>query len=258
MKVFCPLASGSKGNSIFIGGNTTKILIDAGISCLQIEKRLGSLDVSIDDIDAIVITHEHTDHIAGLKVLLGKKNIPVICNAETAKGIYGNLGIKPSFKIFITGETFELGEMTISPISIQHDTLDPVAFSVVIEDVKIGVCTDIGFVTTVVKQALTGCHYLYVEANHQEEMVMASPRSYVYKRRVMGRQGHLSNNQCAELITEINHHSLKHIYLAHLSDECNSQKLAIDIITKALQKVERGATTVSIAHQRERSQPIFF
>lgn len=257
MEGFCPLASGSKGNSIFFGTKNTRILIDAGLSAKIIADRLGEIGVSLQDIDAILITHEHTDHIRGLTTLALKHKIPVFANSDTAKAIVEILGEAPKFKIFSTGETFEFGDIEVHPFSIQHDTLDPVAFTIKTKDHKIGICTDLGFATTLVKNHLKNCDYLYIEANHQPSMVHACNRPQVYKQRVLSRQGHLSNEQCAELIAEVVHPNLKHIHLAHLSEECNNPELALEIILAKLAELEYKIET-SIAFQDSISRPILF
>lgn len=236
MKGFCPLASGSKGNCIYLGSGQTKILIDAGISAKAIKERLEQINVDLADIDAILITHEHGDHIQGLKMLACKMGIPVYANSETAKGIVESLHECPKFKIFSTGETFELGDLEIHPFSIQHDTLDPVAFTVRLNSLKLGFCTDLGFVTTLVQNQLRECDYLYVEANHQPSMVYASARPMVYKQRVLSRTGHLSNTSCGQLLCEVAHPNLKHVHLAHLSSECNTPETALSVIRTILQE----------------------
>lgn len=252
---FCPLASGSKGNCIYVGTKTTKVLIDAGISRRAICDRLKQIDVSLEEIDAILITHEHSDHIKSVGVLGCKMGIPIFANSDTAKAIYEFLGECPKFKIFSTGETFVFGDLEIHPFSIQHDAVDPVAFIISIEGVKMGFCADLGFATSLVINHLKGCDYLYLEANHQPSMVHASRRPNVYKQRVLSRQGHLSNEECASLISSVYHPDLKHIHLAHLSDECNAPDLALKIIKDKLQQL--GAKTeVSIAFQEQMSRPI--
>ena len=252
---FCPLASGSKGNCIYFGTENTKILIDAGISAKVIKERLAEIGVNLADIDAILITHEHTDHIRGLQMLGLKMGIPVFANSETAKGIYAALNEVPKFKIFSTGETFEFGDLEIHPFSIQHDTLDPVAFTIKTGGVKVGFCTDLGFATTLVKNQLQDCDYLYIEANHQPSMVHASARPMVYKQRVLSRQGHLSNEDCADLIAHVMHPKLKHVHLAHLSSECNCPELALQIVQS---KLQAAGVKVSIAYQEKLSEPIYF
>ncbi|MBS0621001.1 MAG: MBL fold metallo-hydrolase [Verrucomicrobia bacterium] len=252
---FCPLASGSKGNCIYIGTASTKVLIDAGLSAKAIRERLKMIGVGIEEIDAILITHEHSDHIKGLEVL--GRGIPVLANSETAKALYGMMDAHPKFRIFTTGEVFEFGEIEVRPFSVQHDAADPVAFVVKVGGMKVGFCADLGFVSTSVVHALQGCDYLYVEANHEVGMVHACNRPQVYKQRVLSRQGHLSNGECAELIRQVYHPGLKHIHLAHLSSECNHPERALMVVRNQLE--ELGAKVeVSIAWQDEVSQPISF
>jgi len=231
---YTPLASGSKGNCIYLHTPGCKILIDAGLSGRAITKKLQEINVDISEIDAILVTHEHSDHIQGLRVLAFKHQIPVFANHETAKGIVHQFHDCPKFKIFSTGESFEYCGMEIHPFSIQHDTLDPVAFTIKIDDLKLGFCTDLGFVTSLVRQRLLQCDYVYLEANHEPSMVHSSARPQVYKQRVLGRSGHLSNQACGELLTQIAHPNLKHVHLAHLSEECNSEEKAISTIKEIL------------------------
>lgn len=247
---YCPLASGSQGNSIFVRSSDTKVLIDAGISYRQLVLRLDEIGQSLEEIDAILITHEHTDHIRGLEMIAKKHKIPILANRDTAGAIVESMESPPTCKIFSTGEPFAFGDMEIHPFSVQHDTLDPVAFTITIEKIKCGFCTDIGYVTSHVVQQLQGCHYLYVEANHDPSMVHACPRHMRYKQRVLSRQGHLSNEQCAALIKEIYHEDLRHIYLAHLSSECNAEKKALHTIEAQLAALQSKAR-VEIAHRHK-------
>lgn len=251
---FCPLASGSKGNCLYFGTKKTKILIDAGISARATKEKLAEINVDLRDIQAILISHEHSDHIAGLKVLAFKLGIPVFANSETAKGIYHVFHDCPQFKIFTTGETFVFGDIHIHPFSVPHDTPDPVAFTLKSDGLKIGVCTDLGFATTLVRNQLKECDYLYVEANHEPSMVHACSRPLIYKQRVLGRSGHLSNESCAELVEEVMHPKLRHIYLAHLSQECNSPQTALTAVKRKV-----GETVeISIAPQTSIGKVIRF
>ncbi len=252
---FCPLASGSKGNCIYLGTARTKILIDAGISSRVIEQRLKEIGVTISEIDAILVTHEHTDHIKAIQTLGFKHKIPIFANSDTAKAIYEILGECPKFKIFSTGESFEFGDIEVHPFSVQHDALDPVAFTIRCGPLKLGFCTDLGFATSLVVNKLINCDYLYLEANHQPSMVHASARPEIYKKRVLSKQGHLSNEECADLLSKIVHTKLKHVYLAHLSEECNSPELALKIVQE---KLKNQATGLSIAYQDKPSLPIYF
>jgi len=257
MHGFCPLASGSKGNAIFFGTPKARILIDAGISKTLLQKRLSEIEIDLSTIDAILITHEHTDHIQGLQTLSEKYKIPIFANAETAKGICSILKIRPRFKIFTTGESFEFADLKITPFSIPHDTLDPVAFTIHKDNIKIGFCTDLGHVTSLIKKQLEGCDYLYVEANHQPSMVHASHRPMIYKQRVLSKQGHLSNEECASLVAAVLHPGLKHIHLAHLSSECNAPDLALNIVKERLAK-ENQSVEIAIAWQDRISNYITF
>lgn len=254
---FCPLASGSKGNCIYLGTKQTKILIDAGISARAAKLKLAEINVDISEIDAILVTHEHSDHILGLKVLANKLGIPVFANSETAKGIVEYLHDCPKFKIFSTGETFEFGDLEIHPFSIQHDTLDPVAFTIRTAGLKLGFCADLGFATTLVRNQLQNCDYLYLEANHQPSMVHASPRPMIYKQRVLSRVGHLSNEACGELLREVAHPGLKHVHLAHLSSECNTPETALNVVRGLL--AEKGISIdMCIAPQEMISKAVHF
>lgn len=254
---FCPLASGSKGNCIYIGTEKTKILVDVGISIKNIKERLGLLGVELSQIDAIIITHEHTDHIKGLERAAWELKIPVFVNSDTAHAIVSYVKKPPRFKIFSTGEYFSFGDIEIFPFSIPHDAADPVGFTIHLEGLKIGICADLGFVSTSIVQILKQCNYLYIEANHQPSMVYASARPAVYKQRVLGRQGHLSNEECSALIEQIFHANLKQVYLAHLSSECNHPDLALEIVQKKL-KILQADTKVCIAFQQQISQPVYF
>lgn len=253
MGLFCPLASGSKGNCLYLETKESKILIDAGLSCKQMILRLQRIHRSLEEIDAIIITHEHMDHILGVKRVCTKYSIPLFTNSETAKGIYANFQIPFKFKIFTTGETFHYRDLEVFPFPVQHDTLDPVALRIRTEGKSLGICTDAGMVTTQMIESLKECDYLYVEANHQPSMVHACARPAVYKRRVLGRQGHLSNEDCLKLLKAIAHPKLKYIYLAHLSQECNHPDLAMKMIKDGL-----GQIPISIAYQEKISEKITF
>jgi len=251
---YCPLASGSKGNCIYFGTKKTKILVDAGISGAATKRKLEEIDIDLAEIQAIVISHEHTDHIAGLQTLAFRYGIPVYANAETAKGICAALGNCPKFKIFSTGENFAIEDIIIHPFSVQHDTADPVAFTLHADGLKVGICTDLGFPTTLVRSRLKDCDYLMLEANHEPSMVHACSRPMIYKQRVLGRNGHLSNAECASLLAEVMGDNLKHIHLAHLSQECNAEATALDTVRKKIgEKID-----VDIAPQQTIGKRIMF
>lgn len=257
---FCPLASGSKGNAIYLGGEKTKILIDAGLSLKDLTERLATIHVSLETIDAVLITHEHIDHIRGLAVLCRKHGIPIFANKETANAILEALGstsFTPKFKIFSTGERFQFGDISINPFSIQHDAIEPVAFTFETCGVKVGLCADLGFASSIVLHQLQHCDYLYLESNHEPSMVHSSSRPLVYKQRVLSRLGHLSNQEAAGVLSYVHHKGLKHVYLAHLSSECNNPVLALKIMRDRMEREEKEVL-VTVAPQDEVSQPVLF
>jgi phosphoribosyl 1,2-cyclic phosphodiesterase len=253
MRGFCPLASGSKGNCTFVGTKNTRILIDAGIRTKQITEKLAEIDVTPDTVQAILVTHEHIDHIAGIVTFAQKYKIPVFANADTARGLVEVLGERPSFKIFSTGDPFCFGDLEIQPFSVPHDTRDPVAFTIQTADGKMGFCTDLGVPTSLVRKHLEHCDYLVLEANHEPSMVHASSRSQVYKTRVLGKQGHLSNGDCGKLLASVFHPGLKHVHLAHLSSECNTEERALSVIREELGDRQ---VALAIAYQDKVSKPI--
>lgn len=257
MQGICSLASGSKGNCFYIGTPQTKVLIDVGISLQTLQKRLQEIDVNIADINAILISHEHIDHIRSVSVLSAKYNIPLFTNSETAKAIISLLPGHFTFKIFSTEEYFYFRDLKVLPFSIQHDALDPVGFIIEIGSIKIGICTDLGFVTSLTKKYLEKCTYLILESNHEVNLVHASSRSTIYKRRVLSRMGHLSNDDCAKLLQNIFHTELQHVILAHLSAECNRYDLALHKIKIYCSEIV-NPKTLSIAYQDQIGKKIFF
>lgn len=254
---FCPLASGSKGNALYFGSPKAKILIDSGISLKELTERLGKIGVEVGDLTAVLVTHEHIDHIRGLSALCRKWNIPIFANLETAKAIVAASLHTPKFKIFSTGDSFQFADVQIHPFSIPHDAIDPVAFTIKLDSLKVGICADLGFASTLVVHQLKNCDYLYLEANHQPSMVHASARPMVYKQRVLSRQGHLSNEDSAEVILSVHHDNLKHVYLAHLSSECNTPEIALKTITDALERQQKRLS-VSVAPQHEAGVSVLF
>ncbi|MGE3954666.1 MAG: MBL fold metallo-hydrolase [Parachlamydiales bacterium] len=254
---FVPLASGSKGNCLYFGTKNARLLIDAGLSAKATRERLAQIGVELESIDAILITHEHTDHIRGLNMLGVRMGIPVFANSGTAKGIYNALGALPPLKIFTTGEAFTFKGITIHPFSIQHDTLDPVAFLLEVDNLRVGVCTDLGFATSLVQHKLQNCDYLVLEANHKPEMVHACARPLIYKQRVLSRYGHLPNEETGALLSALYHRGLKHVHLAHLSEECNHPEVALSTVQNILAAKDQEVP-LSIAPQYEVAKAILF
>ena len=248
----CPLASGSKGNAYIIRTKDTTLLIDAGINAKTLKARLSAISLQLEDLDAVIITHEHNDHIQALKVL-GKGKLPVFSNKETAKGIYQALQVKPSFKIFSTNESFHFRDFLIHPFSVQHDTLDPVGLVIEAEEKKVGFCTDLGTPTSLVQKKLQGCNFLVMESNHDPDKVRNAKRPFVYKKRVLSNLGHLSNEQCAALLQSLVHEKLEGVFLSHLSEECNEKELALEVVAGMVPYLK---DKLLIAHQEKVSELI--
>ncbi|MFW6271258.1 MAG: MBL fold metallo-hydrolase [Bacillota bacterium] len=230
------LGSGSSGNSIYINNGQISILIDAGMSGKEINRRLKKCDTSVEKIDAILLTHEHNDHILGAGVLSRKCDIPVYANELTWDAAEKNLGkIKKGNCRIIDGD-FSLGQLDISCFSISHDARDPVGYTLCSQGKKIGVATDMGYMKEEVKRELQNLDFLIIESNHDYEMLTQGSYPPYLKKRIKGPQGHLSNDDTAELLPELIKHKLPHILLAHLSKDNNLPDLAYITIKNRLEE----------------------
>ena len=219
----CVLGSGSRGNCTFIGTETTRILIDAGLSARKTAARLEDIGETIEAIDAICVTHEHGDHIAGIRVLHKKYGIAVYANGGTMDGVRVSMkGADLRSFQFTTGSAFGIGDMRLEPFPLSHDAYEPVGFVIRTGGRSIGLATDIGIVTHLLREKLRTCEVVVIESNHDEAMVHEAPRPWSLKQRILSNQGHLSNRASAGLIAEIAGEGLKHLFLAHLSADCNS------------------------------------
>ena len=219
----CVLASGSSGNCTFIGTERTRILVDAGLSALQTERRLAEIGETMERIDAICVSHEHADHVAGIRVLQKKYGTPVYANAGTLDALRRDRKNEEiNCRCFTTGAPFAVGELGVEPFSVPHDAYEPVGFLASAGGYCVGVATDMGTVTDLIRDKLRRCHAVVIEANHDEEMLLDSPRPWSLKQRIRGNQGHLSNRAAAALAAEIAGGVLRHLFLAHMSSDCNS------------------------------------
>lgn len=229
-----PIASGSSGNSIYIGSSNTHILVDAGISKKRIEDGLKGAGLKGGDIDAILITHEHADHIQGLGVFCRKYPVPVYGTAATLRQIQLNssLGyIPPELFIEITPDReFTLGDICVNSMRISHDAADPVAYSFKRGDKRMAIATDMGVYDDYVVERLKGMDVLLVEANHDIRMLQVGPYPYQLKQRILSERGHLSNETAGRLLSNIACDRLKTIILGHLSKENNLPELAYETV----------------------------
>lgn len=254
---FCVLGSGSTGNCALVASERTVVLVDAGLSCREICRRIGSAGFRFEDICAVCITHEHYDHISGLATLQKRHNISLYANTATVEALVMREkceGLK--WAVFTTGHPFEIGDLTIEPFTVPHDSYDPVGFVVRTGQIRLGIVTDIGMPTSLVREKLGRCSALIVESNHDEKMLEQSNRPWSLKQRIAGRQGHLSNSQACRLVADVAGPSLRMVILAHLSRECNHPDLAIAAMKTALEGIGRADVAIVAASPCEPT-PVF-
>jgi phosphoribosyl 1,2-cyclic phosphodiesterase len=250
----CVLASGSKGNAIYLEAAGTAILIDAGLSGKEIEKRMALRGLRPDALSAIIISHEHTDHIKGAGIFSRRHKLPLYINEKTFEAGKAMLG-EPYHVAFIDcGKPFQIGSMAIHPFSISHDAVDPSGFTIDCRGTKIGVATDLGIANLVVREHLKQAHLLILESNHDPEMLLDNERyPWPLKQRVRGRKGHLANEEARDLLADLIHDRLHHVVLAHLSEENNTRDKARESAVQALNGSKIG---LSIADQHTPGQVI--
>lgn len=258
------IASGSSGNCIYIGSDNTHILVDAGISNKRIEQGLNEIGLKGNDINAVVITHEHSDHTKGLGVLARKYGVPIYGTKETLEeiGEMKYLGEYPRelFCPVRPDVEFTVGDLNIQPFSIDHDAANPVAYRVNHGRRNVAVATDMGHYDQYVIDHLQGLDALLLESNHDVNMLETGPYPYYLKRRILGDHGHLSNENAGRLLNYVLHDHLKHILLGHLSKENNYEALAYETVRL---EIDQGDTpykasdfSISVAKRDEMSQII--
>ena len=268
---FTILGSGSAGNCAYIETAEARILVDAGFSPLQIRKRLATIGRTPENLSAILVTHEHSDHIAGILGLADKFHIPVFCNRGTQDGTIWAFKTKwdskkkPAFpgmdgtehfkskidwRVFETGASFEIGDVSIDTFSIPHDAQDPVGYLLRTAAGNIAFATDLGHVTKLVLERIRHANVLVLESNHDVKMLQDCPRrSWALKQRILGRHGHISNVTAAETVAQIMSAELRLLFLAHLSRECNKPELAEHVMAEQLHHIGASHVRLQIAAQ---------
>ncbi len=255
----CSLFSGSSGNCIYVAKGETKLLVDAGVSGSKVIKALEGIGVKPEEINGILVTHEHTDHVQGAGVLSRKLDIPIYATAKTQEAMLAKIG-QVSFKNLIEIEAnkdFYIGNIDISPYSIPHDAVDPVAYNFMSRGKKVGICTDLGFMPKQVFENVKDCDVLLLEANHDLNMLNSGAYPYELKRRISGKQGHLSNETCGKVLALIAD-KVRSVMLGHLSKENNTEELAFLTITEILKN--EGITSKDISVEvlkRDRCSKIY-
>ena len=228
------VVSGSSGNCICIGDDSTHLMIDAGISGKRIEAGLNEMDLTTSDMKALLITHEHSDHIGGVGVLARRYGLPIYGTFGTIQAIrnsktLGNID-EGLFHVVRPDEDFQIGNLTVTPFSISHDAADPVAYTVRDDRAKVAVCTDTGMYNDYIISHLKGVDALLLEANHDIHMLEVGSYPYPLKQRILSDHGHLSNEASGQLLTKVLHDDMKHILLGHLSQENNYPDLAYETV----------------------------
>ena len=235
---FCPIASSSSGNCIYIGTSNTHILIDAGLSGINIQKGLLALETDAGAINAIFITHEHIDHVKGAGILSRRFDIPIFATHKTwtqidRRNSIGNISYRNKRFVY-PEENCIINDMSVKAFQIPHDAADPVGYTVSAFGHKVAVATDIGIITDTIKENITGCSAILIESNHDIEMLENGKYPRDLKNRIRGNKGHLSNCSTGKFLAEIMNERLKHIFLGHLSEENNLPLVALDTVESML------------------------
>src|SRR5882724_4284668 len=229
----CILASSSSGNCTFIATDRTRVLIDAGLSNRETFQRLASIGVDRKSIDAVLVTHEHSDHVSGLVTLARALNIPVYLSNLTAPTIaWGEF--QPKIELFQSGSSFTVGDIDVSSFTIPHDAIDPVGFCLRSQGIKVGIATDLGYVTDSIRFHLRGTDLLLLESNHDLDMLKVGPYPWSVKQRVMGRKGHLSNDVACDFVKRDLDTTISTLILGHLSESNNHPEIVRLCASQAL------------------------
>lgn len=260
----CSIASGSSGNCIFVGTDHTGVLVDAGISGKKVEAGLRSLDRSPTEMDGILITHEHSDHIKGLGVLARRYRLPIYATAGTinAMNTISSLGKMPEglFHEIRADEDFQIQDMTVKPFSIAHDAAEPVGYRFECGNKSVGIATDLGHYDEYIVGNLQGLDALLLEANHDVHMLQVGGYPYYLKQRILGESGHLSNENAGRLLCRLLHDNLKAVLLGHLSKENNYEKLAYETVcsevTMGDNPYQSNDFEIRVAHRETASELI--
>jgi len=229
------LASGSSGNSLLVSGGDTHILIDAGISCRRITTALNELNIDPAALSAVLITHEHTDHVCGLATMVKKLPVPIYASAGTAYQLSHRTGISEEhLRPFSAGSVFDIGSLHCTSFSTPHDAADSVGYTVELDGEKMALATDLGYVSDTVRRAVLGSQLVVLESNHDEDWLRSGPYPYPLKQRILGDRGHLCNEAGAELAAQAVQAGAHTVILAHLSRENNTPVRAYDVAFRRL------------------------
>ena len=248
---FSVLASGSSGNVCYVESSDTRLLIDAGLSARETERRLEQIGIKPSSLSAIIITHEHLDHVKGAGALSRRYDLPLYINHDTFLNAQKTLGKISRPMIVQTGEALEINNLVVETFTKCHDAADPIGLIVSVDGIRIGVATDLGRSTRLVEDRLRGCRALILEFNHDTVMLDEGPYPLFLKKRIKGRDGHLSNDQAGDLLETVCNKGLGHLVLAHLSEINNSPDIAYQRAAEVLTGCGIKTTEVLVSCQDE-------
>ena len=248
---FFVLASGSSGNACYVETENARVLIDAGLSCREIERRLAQAGIEPGSLDALIITHEHSDHIKGAGPVARRFDLPVYTNHKTLHKCIKTIGNLSRPVIFNTGQTLTINDLDVETFTKCHDAADPFGLVLCSNGARIGLATDLGRSTRLIEDRLKGCQALIMEFNYDQEMLEEGPYPLDLKRRIKGADGHLSNEQAGDLVRVVAHEDLKFLILAHLSETNNHQDKAHEEATKALTARRLSGAHVLVSGREE-------
>jgi phosphoribosyl 1,2-cyclic phosphodiesterase len=251
------LGSGSGGNSVLVEAGETRLLVDAGFSGRDVERRLLAVGVEPASLQGILITHDHGDHTRGAGILARRFGLPLHMTRLTAAAIAPLLNGREALRPYDSAHSFTIGPLEIRPFLTVHDAADPIAVTLTDTGTgdRLGIATDLGRPTAAVRACLAGCHLLVLEANHDEALLWNGPYPWSVKQRIAGSHGHLSNHASAELARELCHPGLAGVILAHLSEHCNVPELAREVVGAALERSGYGGLVV-VAGQETPLEPV--
>lgn len=254
---FTILGSGSAGNCAYLETRHTRLLLDAGFSGRQIRARLESIGRKVEDLDGILVTHEHSDHITGIKGLSRSLEIPIYCNRLTAEAIQAGCTRPLPFRRFATGDAFSLGDVQVETFSVPHDAYDPVNFLIRTESGNVCILTDLGHATQPAIRKAREAHVLLLESNYDVGLLQAdTKRPWSIKQRILSRHGHLSNEAAAKGLKDMMHGGLRQLYLGHLSRDCNTPEHARNETRKTLIELGVPHLPLEVASQ-DQPMPTF-
>ncbi len=245
------LGSGSTGNSILLDYGDEALLLDAGFSRKDMLRRMGVLGIDPGKVRALLVSHEHEDHVRGARVLADHLGIPTYVSPATYRHLESKRRTGKKVILFDNGTEFGIGSFRIRPFRVPHDAVDPVGFQIQAGNLKIGIATDLGHISSLARRNLEACDALIIESNHDVKMQRDSRRHIRLQRRILGKNGHLNNDEVLEALDKLLTERTKHLFLLHLSSDCNDAELLRTLVLSRLAEIDRADILLSVAPHNE-------